>query len=141
MMRQLRLLLFVLMVPAAGGMLAGDAVVIANSEVKEQSINAATLKSIYLGKRKKWDDGSKVVLTSLKDGDTADRFLKGALRKTVKQFLTYWKKMVFTGKGAMPRLFATEAELVDYVRSTPGAIGFVSADTPHDGVNVLTVRD
>ncbi len=33
----------------------------------------------------------------------------------------------------------TEAELVAHVIATPGAIGYVDADTPHDGAKVLVI--
>jgi ABC-type phosphate transport system substrate-binding protein len=34
---------------------------------------------------------------------------------------------VFTGKGSMPKSFASDAEVVKYVSTTKGAIGYVSA--------------
>ncbi len=118
---------------------AAEAVVIANSEVAETTVSSSTLKSIFLGKKKKWNDDSKVVLVALRGGDTADSFLKSQVGKTAKQFTTYWKKMVFTGKGSMPKLFDNEAELVNYVKNTRGAIGFVKAGTATDGAKTISI--
>jgi hypothetical protein len=47
---------------------------------------------------------------------------------------------VFSGKGQLPRAFADEASLVAFVARTPGAIGYIDAATPHDGVTVVPVR-
>ena len=47
--------------------------------------------------------------------------------------------MVFTGKGSLPRLFESEEELVQFVRNTPGAIGFIQSATPHDGVKTIAM--
>jgi hypothetical protein len=47
--------------------------------------------------------------------------------------------MVFTGKGIPPKSFDTEAELVDFVKTTPGAVGYVSPRTDVTGVKILAV--
>lgn len=120
-------------------MVAGDAIVVANRSVGVDRIDRATLKSLFLGKKKKWDNGSKAVIVVLRQGDVAEAFFKTNVSKTPKQFLTYWKKMVFTGKGSMPRLFESEEELVNYVKMTPGAVGFVQATTATDGVKTLSI--
>lgn len=48
------------------------------------------------------------------------------------------RTLVFTGTGAMPKFLDSDAEIVHYVASTKGAIGYVSSDFPSDGVKVLT---
>jgi ABC-type phosphate transport system substrate-binding protein len=40
----------------------------------------------------------------------------------------------------MPKSLDSEAAVVDYVAHNPGAIGYISKATPHDGVKVLAVR-
>ncbi len=117
----------------------GEVIVIANAQVSETSLDAGSLKSTFLGKKKKWSNNTKIVLACLREGETAESFFKDAVNKTPKQFLTYWKKMVFTGKGSMPRLFDNEADLVAYVRMTDGAVGFIQAETPHEGVKTITI--
>jgi ABC-type phosphate transport system substrate-binding protein len=47
---------------------------------------------------------------------------------------------VSSGKGAMPKMFASDAEVVAYVRNTKGAIGYVSAGAITEGVKVLDVK-
>ena len=41
----------------------------------------------------------------------------------------------------MPRSFDSEAELVQSVATTAGAIGYIAEDTPHEGVLVLALDD
>jgi hypothetical protein len=38
----------------------------------------------------------------------------------------------------MPKAFDSESDLIKYVASTPGALGYVSRISPHDDVKSLT---
>ena len=121
--------------------LAGAApIVIANPGVPEDALAARAVQDIFLGKSGTWSDGSRVSLTMLKGGDLSDAFLKANVKKSHKQFATFWKKAVFSGTGEMPAAFDTEAELVAHVASTPGAVGYIDDATPHDGVKVLAIQ-
>ena len=92
----------------------------------QDTISKKTLKKILLGKAKKWDDGSPIVLVMLEGGDTHEGFVKKFAGKSAKQFTNYWRKMVFSGKGKMPQAFADEAALIAFVAATPGALGYAA---------------
>jgi len=115
-------------------------ILIANNSVTINDVPANFLKKVYLGKTKKWSDGSKLVPVSLKKGEVHTTFLKTNVRKSLSQFNTYWKKKIFTGKGTPPKSFSTEAELIKFVKSTPGALGYVSSSTNPDGVKKLAIK-
>jgi ABC-type phosphate transport system substrate-binding protein len=118
---------------------AGDIVIVANSEAGTDSLSKSDLESIMLGKKKKWDNGTKIKIAILKAGDTHENFTKEYTGKTASQFKSYWKKLVFTGEGIQPKSFKTEDELVAYVAKTKGAVGYVSAGTSADGVTSVTI--
>jgi ABC-type phosphate transport system substrate-binding protein len=40
----------------------------------------------------------------------------------------------------MPKSLDSDAEVVAFVAHNPGAIGYISKASPHDGVKVLTVK-
>lgn len=119
---------------------AGEYKVIINSEVGVDAISAGDFESVLLGNKKKWDDGSKVYIAVLKEGDITETFLKTHTKKTPSQFKTYWKKLVFTGKGIEPKSLGSEEDMVAYVAKTKGAVGYVSADASMDGVKELTIN-
>ena len=104
------------------------------------SVSKKELKKILLGKSKKWDNGDKVIIVTLESGDVHDAFLKSYAKKTSKQFTNYWRKMVFSGKGKMPKSFASEAELISFVAANSGAIGYIGSGTAHDGTKELKVE-
>ncbi len=116
---------------------AGGVLVIANKNVPTDSLDAAVVKNVFLGKTTSWSDGRPIEFVALSDGSAHDAFLRIFVRKTPAQFSTYWKKMVFTGKGATPKSFATESELVAYVAGHNGAVGYVSGTADVTGVKVM----
>ena len=75
--------------------------VIINGASAVANLSEDDLKDYYLGKKTNWPDGSKVVVVVLKDGTSHDNLMK-KIGKSSSQFTTGWKKLVFTGKGAMP---------------------------------------
>jgi hypothetical protein len=118
---------------------ASDVKVIANGSVNVSEVSSADLKSIFWETKTLLEDGSHVEPVLLKSGDAHDAFVKQYTGKTTAALETYYRSLVFTGKGAMPRRFASEAELVDYVTKTKGAIGYVSAEASTEGVKILRV--
>jgi ABC-type phosphate transport system substrate-binding protein len=67
------------------------------------------------------------------------QFLATRVGKTPAQFSSYYKKMIFTGRGRpLPKIDSDDAVLA-YVRSTNGAIGYVSVDAVTDDVKVIRV--
>ena len=76
----------------------------------------------------------------LKSGDAHESFVKQYTGKTAIALVTYYRSLAFTGKGAMPKALASDAEVVAYVRKTKGAIGYVSASASTEGVKILEVK-
>ncbi len=119
--------------------LQADVLVVAHPDVPATELDEQTLQRIYLGKKTRWGGGLDVVPVMLKGGLAHQEFVEGVLDRTVARFVTFWKQALFTGRGVPPRSFATEKELLFYVSQTPGAVGYVSADTATPGVKVNVV--
>jgi ABC-type phosphate transport system substrate-binding protein len=124
------------------GMLwADDVVMIVNEAVPVVALSREEVKTIFLGKKTTWEDGQKIVFVVQDKNQTSDTFLKTYVRKNPYHYTTYWKKQVFTGKGRAPLSFATDAEIVAFVSSTPGAIGYVAADAHVEGAKIVAVEE
>ena len=96
---------------------AGEIVVVANPDVPEEIILGRDLQRIYLGKRTTWPDKSSIVPVMLKSGPVHGEFVEDLVGRSEHRFASYWRQMVFTGKGVPPKSFASEDELVDFVRA------------------------
>lgn len=119
---------------------AGEVVVVVNESVTEDGLDRKDLQRIYLGKRSTWRDKSAVVPVILKEGPVHEEFVEEVVGRSIHRFANYWRQMVFTGKGTPPKSFATEAEVVAFVKETPGAVGYVSPGTATGGVKVFAVE-
>jgi ABC-type phosphate transport system substrate-binding protein len=113
--------------------------VLVNNGVAVTTVSEDDLKDIFLGKKTTWDDGSKVVVVVLKEGPSSDALMK-RLNKSAQQFITGWKKLVFSGKGSMPEQVDNEDELVAAVAKTPGAIGYADKGKLKDGVKAVALK-
>lgn len=131
-------ILLVLMCLASTAAFA-EVVVIANKNVSETSMSKDKVKQIFLGKVVKWQDGSRIRFVTLK-GDSHKSFLKEYIHRSEAQYKTYWKKILFTGKGSMPKSFDTEQEMAQYVANTKGAIGYISKNTAAENVASISVN-
>ncbi len=123
-----------------GGMAAlADVIVISNQSVPVNALNTTEIQDVFLGKTAKWGDSSKVNFALLK-GDIHKEFLKAYIKRTESQYSAYWKQMLFSGKGSLPKSFDTEKELVQYVSQTPGAIGYINNTTALENAKVISVN-
>jgi len=118
--------------------------IIVNKSAQNETLTRSNLENIFLGKKSRWSDGTKIKPVNLKEGETYRAFIKEVVRKSTNAYMNYWRKMIFTGKGVMPVSFQDEEELINYVGRTEGAIGYISsADmiNGNDDVQILTLSD
>jgi len=116
--------------------MAQDIVLVANKGVQISGIKDSDLRAIFTGEKTRFADGSHAVPVTLKGGPAHEVFLKNHVREDPDEFRAQWRKAVFTGQGAMPRTFDSEAALLQYVAATPGALGYVSRISPQGQDNV-----
>jgi TonB family protein len=119
--------------------LASEAKIVANPSVRADSITPAELRSVFLQDRRSLSDGSHVEPVLSKGGTVHEAFLRQYVGKSDDALRTYYRTLVFTGTGTMPKFLDSDADIVRYVARTKGAIGYVSSDCPTPGVKVLAI--
>jgi len=111
--------------------------VIANKSVSESSVSTSKLTDIYFLRAKAWSNGSSIVPVTLKsDNEDVQKFFS-SMGKSSMEMKKLWMKLQLTGEGQPPVGVGSEEEVLSKVASTPGAIGFVSADKVNGSVKVL----
>jgi TonB family protein len=141
-MRRVRLFLIVigLMSAATGNSPAWRIKVIANPSVRGDKVSLRELKSVYLGKISSLSDGTHIEPVLAKRGLAHEDFLRQCLDQSNDQLQLYYRSLVFSGKGSMPKEVNSDAEMVAYVARTKNAIGYVSVDANTDGVKTMYVE-
>ncbi len=105
-------------------------VVVVNEGNTLSGISTDELNHIYTKKTIRWTDGQAIVPVDLTDdAPVRETFSQAVLRKSVSAVKAYWQSLIFSGRGVPPVQFQTEQAVLSYVRSTPGAIAYVSSET------------
>lgn len=118
---------------------ARDIKVIANSNLKSEEISERDLKSIFLEETRWFGDGFHAEPVIERDGPVHEAFLREYIGKSADDLHSFYRALVFTGRGSMPKELASDAEVVAYVAKTRGAIGYVGSGANTDGVKTLPV--
>ncbi|MFA7240735.1 MAG: hypothetical protein WC091_11530 [Sulfuricellaceae bacterium] len=117
---------------------AGEIVVIGNSNVPK--MDATTVQKVYTGKFVSVA-GVNVTPVGVKPGAAArNRFLQEFLNQDEEKYTAYWTVRRYIGKGAPPVELASAADVISYVQTTPGAVGYIDEAELRPGVNVIARR-
>ncbi len=118
-----------------------DICFITNKSVAPNSLTRKEIKEIFTGKRVKWSDKSKINVVIQHGTELHKKFTSKYTSRTVSQFEKWWRTLLFTGKGSMPKAFKSEKKLLDYVAKTDGAIGYISSENKNNQVNIITISE
>jgi ABC-type phosphate transport system substrate-binding protein len=113
---------------------ADGVVVIANQNVA--NVDPATLQKIYTGRIVELN-GVAVTAINASSPSLRGRFLDSYLHEDNNAYVAYWIKRKYAGLGAAPRELSSSSEIINYVKRTPGAIGYIDESELEPGVNVL----
>ncbi len=103
--------------------------VIVNPQVKGNQIPRAALSSLFLRPVARWGDGSaaRPVDQSLRS-PLRVAFSNDVHQQGLMEIQVYWQREIAKGH-VPPPVKSSDEEVVAYVASTPGAIGYVSPET------------
>jgi hypothetical protein len=128
--RRLRHLLAVLLLLASAVACPQErlpaAEVIVSPSLTSVTLDRSLLRAVFTMRVREWPDGSRVRVFVLPDDDPlSDLFYRERLGMYSYVLRRAWDRMVFTGTGFAPTVVQSEGEMLERVRSTPGAIGYV----------------
>jgi len=121
---------------------AGDAdfKIIVNSAISASNISTGDLKKIFLQKMKKFSGQTAVIVNLKKGNSTREAFSKKILGKSAKKIDRLYLKNTLSGKGAEPDSVKSDQDVVAFVKSTKGALGYVSSSAKADGVKEISMK-
>jgi len=120
---------------------AADFKVIVNSSNSSAKISKTDLNAIFLKKMARWSDGTPVEpVNQSKKSAVRESFTTTVHGKSVAAVDSYWQQQIFSGRDVPPPEKASDAEIVAFVRSNPGAIGYVTNAAATAGVKTISVE-
>ncbi|HSM99305.1 MAG TPA: hypothetical protein VLS47_09860 [Gallionella sp.] len=119
----------ILLLLAAQGANAGDIVIISNPEI---SVSADEVRDIFLGE-KQFAGSTKLVV--IDNAALQGNFLSQVMHMDAAKYNGIWTKKSFRDGLTPPAVKSGDAEVIEYIKRTPGAIGYVS--TTPAGVKVI----
>lgn len=130
-----------LALPSATPLAAQDFKVIVNSANPIGDISAAALSKIFLKESAGFPGGgSATPVDQGKSSAVRAAFSKRIIGRPVSAVDTYWQQQIFSGKDVPPAAKASDDDVIAFVKSTPGAIGYISAGASTAGVKVIDVK-
>jgi ABC-type phosphate transport system substrate-binding protein len=134
------LMLFFALLLLLGVRAHAQALVVANLGVAANDVTRTELRDVFTGVSSSIKGSAQVTPVLLKEGPAHDEFLSTYVGKSDSAFRAGWRSLLFSGQAVLPRTLNSDADVVDYVAHTPGAIGYIARTSPHPGVKILAVR-
>jgi phosphate transport system substrate-binding protein len=102
-------------------------------------VSADELKQIFLGKRKQWPHGARIVPIDLDPGAERDAVTKRVLGMDRGGVERYWVDQKVRGAGAAPKVAPSTGAAVKLVAKIRGAIAYVPLSEVDGTVKVLKI--
>ncbi len=138
MRRTVKLALVVLLALAAGPALAEPIAVIVNPGNPRSGLTTEELRSIFLGRRTAWPDGTPAVpVDQAASAPGREAFLGSVLGMDRAHFAEHWVDQQVRGNGSAPKVAASPAAAVKLVAKVKGAVAFVPVSLVTPAVKVI----
>ena len=129
-------LVLTLAAPAPGR----EVTIVVHPDSQITSVSSVELSKIFLGRLRTWSDGTAALpVDQAPDRAVRQRFSRRVHRRSVVTVEVYWKRMIFSGRGVPPDELADDRQVLEFVRTHRGAVGYVGPETELDGVRELVL--
>ncbi|MCP3890547.1 MAG: hypothetical protein GY702_17000 [Desulfobulbaceae bacterium] len=100
--------------------------VVCHKESPVDTLTSQQVQRIFLGKMKKWSDGSSIEIVVNSNKEVHAQFSRNVLNKSPSQLSNYWRKMLFSGKSMMPVLVKNDMDAKSYVAKHSNALTYIA---------------
>jgi ABC-type phosphate transport system substrate-binding protein len=109
-------------------------VVVVNVNNSLTQMRAMEVSNLFLKKTTAWKDGKRVLpVDLLSPASVRESFCQKVHSRGPAAVKSYWQQMIFSGREVPPVEKGSASEVLAFVRSNPGAIGYVPAGTALGG--------
>jgi len=116
--------------------------VIVHPSVSESNLTTSHLRRIFTMRQTQWSDGQRITVFVLPRHHVLHlQFSKERLEMYPYQLDRIWNKLTYSGLGVAPFMVTSPAALIDAVRKTPGAIGYIKKLKDEKGFYVINAKN
>jgi hypothetical protein len=114
--------------------------VISNQNGAPAILKYSELRSILMGEKQRWRNGSKIVIALMKTNTATGKITSQKIYDMSGDELNkFWLALVFQGKAPAPAFFNTAEDLENFVSQNPGAIGIVDQLSHSDNLRTIII--
>ncbi len=114
--------------------------VISHPDGAPAAMNQTELKSILMGERQRWRNGTKIKIALLKTNTPIGKYVcESIYQMSADEFKKYWLSLVFQGKAEAPAFFNNLSDLQDFVAENPGAIGIIDPQPAIQNTQIVMI--
>lgn len=114
--------------PATSSAQQSSFVVVVNATNPASNIPKSELAALFTKKTQEWEDGTPVYPVDLPGEDpTREAFTLAIHKKSPRAIRAYWQQQIFAGRQVPPPERDSDEQVLAYVRTTLGAVGYVRA--------------
>jgi hypothetical protein len=96
----------------------------------------------FLKKATRWPNGDVIKPVDRNpDAAVREHFSRSVLKRSVGAVKSYWQQIIFSGRDVPPPEVASDEDIVKYVTTHKGAIGYVSGGPTPEGVRVVVLHE
>ena len=92
-----------------------------------REIDNDLVQDVFWGRKTFWSNGDRIMAAQLSfRTEVGNEFIQYILQGRPRQFQSFWRRKLFSGRGYPPRSFETENEIIQYVRRQKNGLGIVT---------------
>lgn len=118
-------------------------IVVVNAANPTAQLPREQLSEIFLRQRSTWPNGQEILpVDQIEKSPQRITFTRDIERQSMGAIRRFWQERIFSGNEEPPPERVTDAEVLTYVRSNPGSIGYVREGTDlGTGVKAIVVTE
>lgn len=120
------LLIILTAVLTSQSLIAAEYLIVSKKNAEAQTIDKDIVRDIYLGSKLFWKDGSRIQPVHLPITDkTFNHFVEEVIQMDTSQFLSYWRRKLFSGRAHPPKQIKKIEEIIKFVEDHPDSIAIL----------------
>jgi hypothetical protein len=113
---------------------------ISNRKGAPSSLKFSELKSIFMGEKQRWPNGTKITIALMKTNNpVGNSICRKIYDMTGDELNKFWLALVFQGKASAPNFFNYVTELESFIAQNPGSIGIIDQSAPNSEIKTVII--